>query len=80
MLVVICAGCRTTPPAPAPLKLSVLGFGLEAGEHLKQDALAEYSSKTGIQVDLIPTPGTSAEQLPLVLDLFRHHSSSPDIC
>lgn len=79
MLVVICAGRRTTPPAPAPLKLSVLGFGLEAGDHLKLDALAEYTSKTGIQVDLIPTQGTSAEQLPLVLDLLRHHSSSPDI-
>jgi trehalose/maltose transport system substrate-binding protein len=79
MLVVICAGCRTAPPAPAPLKLSVLGLGLEAGEQLKQDALTEYSSKTGIEIDLIPTPGTSAEQLPVVLDLFRRQSRSPDI-
>ena len=57
----------------------MLGLSLDAGQQLRQDALAEYSSKTGIQFDLIPTPGTSAEQLPLVLDLFRRHSTSPDI-
>lgn len=75
----ICPGCRTNSPPAAPLKLSVLGFGMEAGEHLRQDALAEYGSKAGIEFDLIPTPGTSAEQLPLVLDLFQRRSSSPDI-
>jgi trehalose/maltose transport system substrate-binding protein len=79
LALILFAGCRTTPRAKAPIKLSILGLGLEAGQHLRQDALAEYSSRTGIQFDLIPTPGTSAEQLPLVLDLLGRRSSSPDI-
>jgi trehalose/maltose transport system substrate-binding protein len=57
----------------------VLGLSLETGAQLREDALTEYSLKTGIELDLIPTPGTSAEQLPLVLDLLRKRATSPDI-
>jgi trehalose/maltose transport system substrate-binding protein len=77
--VLTCAGCSVAPKSKAPLKLSVLGLGLEAGEHLRQDALAEYSAKTGIEFDLVPTPGTSTEQLPLVHDLFRRRANTPDV-
>lgn len=72
------AGCRSAEK-PGPPKLTVLGLGLQAGAHLREDAIAEYTAKTGVQVDLIPTPGASQEQLPRVIDLLRQRSSSPDI-
>ena len=71
--------CGASPKSRTPLKLSILGLGLEAGQQLREDALAEYGAKTGIDFDLVPTPGSSAEQLPLVLDLFRTKSTSPDV-
>ena len=49
------------------LRLNVLGLSLDAGQRFRQDALAEYSSKTGIQFDLIPTPGTSRNNCPWFL-------------
>lgn len=78
-VLLLSVGCASPPPARSPLKLTLLGLTPEAGDHLREDALDEYSSRTGIEVDLIPTPGTSAEQLPVVLDLFQKHSKSPDI-
>lgn len=74
-----CASCSRPFQAAAPLKLSILGFGLESGEFLREDALTEYGANTGIQFDLIPTPGTTAEQLPQVLDLFRKRAATPDV-
>ena len=77
--VLTCAGCGASSKSRTPVKLSILGLGLEAGQHLREDALAEYWAKTGIDFDLVPTPGSSAEQLPLVLDLFRTKTTSPDV-
>ena len=57
----------------------MLGLSLDTGEQLRQDALDEYTAKTKIEFDLIPTPGTSAEQLPLVLDLFHRAAKTPDV-
>lgn len=76
-VVLLCA-CGTPPP-PAPVKLTLFGLGLEAGELLRQDALDEFTRTTGIQVELIPTVGNSTQQLTAVLDLLKRHASSPDI-
>src|SRR4051812_37792025 len=76
-LLFLCA-CRAAPPA-APVNLTVFGFGLEAGELLRQDVLDEFSRTTGTRVELIPTPGGSAQQLAVMLELLRKHATSPDI-
>src|SRR3954468_10097135 len=78
IFVVLIAGCRTPPPSK-PIRLTVLGLSLEAESQLRQDAIADFTRKTGIEVDMIPTPGNSAEQTALMLKLLGRHSSSPDI-
>ncbi len=59
--------------------LTVLGFSLDAGEAVRRDALAEFTSTTGIAVDLVPTWGTSAEQLDQTLRLLDQHANAPDV-
>lgn len=73
-----CFGSCAEPPA-AKVKLTLLGFGLDAGGLLRQDALDEFTRSTGISVELIPTPGTSAQQLSVSMDLLKKRSSSPDV-
>lgn len=75
-LVLLCAACRSAPKPP--VKLTIYGLGLQAGEQLRQDALDEFTAKTGIQVDVIPTPGTSSEQLVLTLKLLQRGAVNPD--
>jgi trehalose/maltose transport system substrate-binding protein len=56
-----------------------MGMSLHAGEQLRQDALDEFTRKTGIGVDLIPTLGTSAEQIQVILQTLKRQSRTPDI-
>ena len=72
-------GLRAGPESKAPVKLTIFGFGLEAGKQLRQDALDEFTARTGTQVDLIPTLGTSAEQLGLMLKFLQRESPAPDV-
>ena len=75
--VLIAAACSrrpTTQPA-----LTVVGFGLEAGERLRRDALNDFTASTGIRVDLIPAWGSSAEQLTEAARLLSRRSNPPDI-
>ena len=73
------AGCGSNPPSVPPVKLTVFGFSLEAGQQLRQDAIDEFTRNTGVEVEMIPTPGGSAEQLSLILNLLRQHAASPDV-
>lgn len=75
---VFITGCGG-PPRNALAKLTVLGLSLDAGSHLRQDAIDAYAQKAGIEVDLIPTPGTSTEQLAHDRKLLSRHASTPDV-
>jgi trehalose/maltose transport system substrate-binding protein len=77
-LVLLSVGCGPASK-PEPVKLTIFGIGLEAGEQLREDALKEFTGKTGIQVDVLPTLGTSSEQLALGLKLLERRSATPDI-
>jgi trehalose/maltose transport system substrate-binding protein len=57
----------------------LLGFAPQSGEYLRQDALNDFTRRTGIAVDLIPTWGTSAEQVALILRTLKHHAPAPDV-
>lgn len=59
--------------------LTVLGFNLDTGEALRRDALNDFTRNTGIRVDLIPTWGTSSEQLDQTLRLLHQHVNAPDV-
>jgi trehalose/maltose transport system substrate-binding protein len=56
-----------------------MGWTLQTGEALRRDALDEFTRNTGIQVDLIPTPGNSAEQFALIRRLLSRHAPVPDV-
>jgi trehalose/maltose transport system substrate-binding protein len=71
------AACGKGPETP--VTLTVVGLGLDAGERLKHDALDEFTRKAGIGVDLIPSWGTSAEQLTEISKLSSQHSNPPDV-
>lgn len=71
------SGCGRGPSRNVTLTL--VGFGLDAGEALRRDALDEFTHTTGITADLIPTWGTSAEQLAQTLRLLNQHASTPDV-
>jgi trehalose/maltose transport system substrate-binding protein len=71
-------GCTPPHAAEAP-RLTVLGLTSLAGSQLRSDALDDFTRSTGIQVDLIPTPGTSSEQTKLVLKLLNGHATTPDV-
>jgi trehalose/maltose transport system substrate-binding protein len=79
VFLLLCAGCRTAKQTHSPVKLSILGFGLEAGAQLRQDALDEFTAKTGTQVDVVPTLGTSADQLELMRKFLQRGSPAPDV-
>jgi trehalose/maltose transport system substrate-binding protein len=54
-------------------------MSLEAGRHLREDALDEFTRRTGIHVDVIPTPGTSTDQLKLIRETLDRQAPAPDI-
>ena len=62
-----------------PDALTLVGFGLQAGEQLRRDALDEFTRSTGIRVDLVPGWGTSAEQLNQTSNLLRLSENGPDV-
>jgi trehalose/maltose transport system substrate-binding protein len=79
LALLVAAGCRSHPRSTPPVKLTILGLTLEAGEQLRRDAIDDFTRKTGIQVDLIPTLGTSSQQTALILKLLNRRAASPDI-
>lgn len=79
LLLLLCSGCSLAPKTPSPVKLTIFGLGLEAGSLLRRDAIDEFTARTGAQVDVIPTLGTSSEQLDLMLKLLKRQSHVPDI-
>jgi trehalose/maltose transport system substrate-binding protein len=77
--ILVFAGCRSARQPAAPVKLTVFGFTLEAGELLRRDALNDFTQRTGIEVEVIPTLGGSAEQTALALKLLGRKSKTPDV-
>src|SRR5215471_894710 len=75
--ILVVSGCGMRAPHPAVL--TMVGFGLEAGEQLKQDALDEFTRTTGIRVDLSPAWGSSAEQLSETSKLLKLRANPPDV-
>src|SRR5262249_69424 len=69
------AGRRSADPPT----LSLVGLGLEASERLKRDALDDFVRKSGIQVEVVPAWGTSAEQLVQTTRLLSKPTKPPDI-
>jgi trehalose/maltose transport system substrate-binding protein len=57
----------------------MVGFGLRAGEQLKRNALDEFTRTTGIGVDLVPSWGSSAEQLYQTSKLLELRANPPDV-
>ncbi len=72
----VLSGCGRRRSAPA---LTLVGFGLQAGEELKHDALDEFTRKTGVRVELVPSWGTSAQTLNETSKLLRLTSNAPDV-
>ncbi|HLK63235.1 MAG TPA: ABC transporter substrate-binding protein [Bryobacteraceae bacterium] len=73
----LAAACGKGPARP--VRLTLVGLGLDAGERLKRDALDEFTHTSGTEVDLIPAWGTSSEQLPQISRLLSQHSNPPDV-
>ncbi|HWC00184.1 MAG TPA: ABC transporter substrate-binding protein [Bryobacteraceae bacterium] len=59
--------------------MSLFGLGIDAGQRLRRDALDAFSHRSGIQVDLFPTWGSSGEQLMQIQRFLRQRSSAPDV-
>jgi trehalose/maltose transport system substrate-binding protein len=76
---VIFTGCDGAQTPARAVKVTILGLTLEAGDQLKRDVLNEYAKKTGIETELVPTMGNSAEQLGLILSLFGRRAPAPDV-
>src|SRR5688500_3129916 len=72
-------GCGAGRQPASPVKLTILGLTLEAGDQLKQDVLDQYTRETGVGVGFVPTIGNSTEQLGLVRRLLSAHAPQPDI-
>lgn len=62
-----------------PVVLTVAGLGPEAARQLSQEALEEFTRKTGIQVEFVPAWGDSTDQLALTLRALNGHFPTPDI-
>jgi trehalose/maltose transport system substrate-binding protein len=73
--VLISTACGTRPP----VTLTVVGLGLDAGEQLKHDALDGFTRNTGIRVELIPSWGTSAQQLNQLSRLLGQRPGPTDV-
>lgn len=56
-----------------------MGLSLDSGRQLRHDSLDVFARTTGIHVDLIPTLGSSAEQLGQFVRLLNLHASTPDV-
>jgi trehalose/maltose transport system substrate-binding protein len=71
------SGCGKEPARP--VSIALVGLGLDSAERLRRDALDEFARTTGIRTDVIPTWGSSVEQLGQTLRLLRRHASTPDV-
>jgi len=56
-----------------------MGLSLDSGRQLRQDSLDDFARQTGIQTDLIPALGSSAEQLTQTLRLLNQQAGTPDV-
>jgi trehalose/maltose transport system substrate-binding protein len=59
--------------------ISLMGLTPASGAQLRRAALNEFTQNTGIQVDLVPTLGDSAEQLKLARGLLARRAGAPDV-
>src|SRR5438105_3566396 len=73
VLSLVPAGCAKH--SGQPVTLTLVGLGLQAGQHLKHDALEEFSRSSGIRVDLVPSWGTSQEQMAQTVTLLSKSSN-----
>jgi trehalose/maltose transport system substrate-binding protein len=79
VLVLTAWGTGLEERAAQPVRLAVAGFGPDAGDQLRRDGLDEFTRKTGIRVDFIPTWGTSTDQLTLTLRMMERQLRVPDV-
>jgi trehalose/maltose transport system substrate-binding protein len=61
------------------ITLTVAGFGYQAAERLSGEGLADFVRRTGIHAEFIPSWGTSANQLALILRTLKNHYPTPDV-
>jgi trehalose/maltose transport system substrate-binding protein len=66
-------------PPVADVKVTLFGLSLEAGKQLREDSLDPFARTAGIQADLIPALGSSAEQIEQINRILSSHTSTPDI-
>jgi trehalose/maltose transport system substrate-binding protein len=68
------------PPASArEITLTVAGLGYQSAESLSHEGLDDFVRRTGIHVEFIPSWGTSANQLALILRTLEHRYPTPDV-
>jgi trehalose/maltose transport system substrate-binding protein len=77
-LVAVCA-CGPGLASSRPVTISLMGLTPASGAQLRRAALDQFTRNTGIQVDLAPTLGDSAEQLKLARGLLQRRASTPDV-
>jgi len=56
-----------------------MGLSLDSGRQLRIESLDSFTQNTGVHVDLIPTLGSSADQLAQYVRLLKQHASTPDV-
>jgi len=71
--------CGSGAASSHPVTVSLIGLAPASGAQLRLAALDQFTRNTGIQVDLVPTLGDSAEQLKLAHGLLERRASTPDV-
>ena len=71
--------CGPGVASSRPVTVSLMGLTPASGAQLRLAALDQFTRDTGIQVDLAPTLGDSAEQLKLARGLLERRASTPDV-
>lgn len=81
-LAVVASVCQLLPAPPSVARgvtLTVAGFGYQVAERLSREGLDDFVRRTGIQVEFIPSWGTSTNQLALILRTLKNHYRTPDV-
>ena len=61
------------------ISLTVAGLPYQLSERLPREGLDAFQKETGIQVEFVPSWGTSADQLALILGTLKRHYPTPDV-
>lgn len=78
MLIEFCA-LPVAAKAARGITLTVAGFGYQAVQRLSLEGLDDFTRKTGIQVEFVPSWGTSTDQLALIRRTLKSHFPTPDV-